>query len=336
MKFKFSNPAIILVTEKLYKDNIVVRDFEKKCNEFIEFLESSPKEFEFHKISLKEYERLLISDYKSANKQLVLESNENINFIWIISSFKIHKLFTSSLDMFNKNDFYTSMHLIRAMVEVISLVHYFQIKIKSLVEKLNESTNDYDTFNKVNDKLEQITDIAINGTKIELIIEEGNNPARAKSVMNYIYHLSKNETYKEIPKIYNILCEYVHPNHLSNTMFGIPTKFYKDKKEPIKIFDKEMIGLIAAEMDKFYKDIPQKHSIIIFMYYGILVKIMTLCMNLFIESVEEFQKIKIKAFTAEPPFIDALKKFSDEDKEKLLKTSHSHVIRTQKDRLKKK
>lgn len=336
MTFKFTNPAIQFVTNHFYKEIDTVVNFEKLCDDFLIFLDKLPKEFEVEAISLKAYQELLVSDYKKANIQLVKEANQDVQFIGILSSYKVYKLFKSVLDMFNRGDFYSSMHMIRGIVETVCCAHYFLNKIKPLVTKLNDSVNDWNQFILTHQEFEQITNTAKKGTRIEIMIEESNDPARAKSSMNFIYTLSKNEKYKEIPKFYEILCEYVHPNNFSNTIFGILTKFDKGDKEPIKVFSKERIGLISGEMNKYYRTIPEKYSPMIVTYYGMLVKISTLCIELFKETIDDYKNIEINQLDAKPPFFDSLELLSDEQKEEMLKQTYETTREIKKDRLKKK
>lgn len=52
MVFKLTNPTIKLVVKEFYKNVPVIVNFEDKCNEFLNYLDKLPKEFDINAISL--------------------------------------------------------------------------------------------------------------------------------------------------------------------------------------------------------------------------------------------------------------------------------------------
>lgn len=313
---KFKNPLMREFIDKDFKDGPKVKGFEKKCSDFIKFLDSLPKYIEREMLSLKDWEKLFLEDHEKANEIIVNENNENIKFIWLISSFKIYKLLKATLKLLDEKNFYSAIPLIRAMTEVCCFCYYCLSQIKPLMIEVNQNVYDYYAYNLWNMEIEKILQIALKGTRSHVMLREDEDTRKTTRIGEVIKYVSKKRKYKLIAKVYGILCEYAHPNVFSNSIFGVLTRYYK--KKDIKFLDSEGIAVIPGETDKYYRDLPRKHSKMVITFLPFLFSIIDMNMDLFRETVMDFKDMKIDLIKAEHPSSFLIKSLSNEEKKKLL------------------
>jgi len=314
MTFKFSNPNLRYIFDKFYKDHPEASKFEKTCDDFLLFLEALPKEADVTALSLKEYQTLLLEDHRKATEEFNKELNQNIKAIWIISSFKIYRLLNAILSLFEKEDFYSAITLIRTLVETTCFCNHRLSEISLIVKEANKNTHDFMEFSQYTAVLEDLLQVSRKGTKISVFLKEGTDTIEAERISDSIKYVSKQEKYNTLKRNYGLLCDFVHPNMLSNEIFGIPTRLYKkDDKE----FIPEGIIMVRGEVDKYYRDIPKDAFILHVRFLGMLIKTIILCIDLFKETFEKYKDLHIeKCYN---PVFDLINNMPEKERNKLKK-----------------
>lgn len=291
MTINFKNPNLRYIFDEVYKDYLEGKNFEKKCDDFLVFLDSLPKEADVTALSLKEWEVLFIENNKKAAEEFNKELNQNIKAVWIVSSFKIYRLLNAIISLFEKEDFYSAIPLIRTLVETTCFCNHRLSEINLIVNEANKKTYNFMEFSQYTLVLEDLLLTSSKGTKVPLLLKEGTDTIKAERISDSINYVSKKEKYNILKKNYGLLCDYVHPNMLSNEIFSVVTKYYKEK---IKEFISEGIIMIPGETDKYYRDAPKDAFIQNLRFLGMFIKTITLCIDLFRETIEKFKDLHIE------------------------------------------
>lgn len=315
----FENPSIRLMIDFYYKDSELVQNFENKIESIQKIFSKLPNEFNTTQMSLKEYELLMLTDYKSSNKIIQKEINQEIKFLYVIFGYKFNELLKSTLLLFENGNFYSAISLIRTITENNCQLYHAISKIEPLVEEINNYTEDFLAWNQTHTKIENIIKLAGKGSKINAVINTANNVTEAKSVLTSIDFVSKNKKYSSIRDKYNILCEYVHPNKMSNEIFGIITELHDLAEE--KYFEKEKVHLISGELDRYFKKIPEKYSINLFTYFGLIINIVDMNIDLYSEISNKIKTLNVNRIKVKPPYFDDFSKLPDELKREIIKES---------------
>jgi hypothetical protein len=328
MIHKFSNVLIRRVIDTMYSrvPTSSIMKFEKNLPEFDKFLESLPKEFHDCRISTEEYNKLILADVHLANQQLNIESNKKIEYLYSVSGFKFYKLYNSALNFLNDGDFYLAMHMIRAIVEVTATFNYFLCEVEPIVEEINKKTTDYFEYHSANQKLEDVITPAITGTRLKRMKKENVDSVDASGAFKVVNSLKNNEKYKQLSMMYPILCEYVHPNIFSNTIFSVVTKIYPDTPTKSKFFEKELFGTIYGEADDYYLDLPEKDYFMVFNYFGMQIGALSLCMDLFKETYGKCKKLRVEQLN-EVIMSSKIQTLSKEKKDQLAKLFNDERIK---------
>lgn len=312
MTLKFNNPNLRYIFDEFYKDNPEAANFEKACDDFLIFLNSLPKEADVTALSLKEYQALLIEDNRKAAEEFNKELNLKIKSIWIISSFKIYRLLNAILSLFEKEDFYSAITLIRTLVETTSFCNHRLSEISLMVKEANKNIHNYKEYAWSTAVIEDLLQVSRKSTKVDVFLREGTDTIKAEPISDSIKYVSKQEKYNTIKRNYGLLCDFVHPNMLSNEIFGIPTRLYDKKGD--KEFIPEGVILIRGEIDKYCRDIPKGAFILNTRFLGMLIKTIILSIDLFKETVEKFKDLHIEICYDKPFTFDLI---TEADKTKL-------------------
>lgn len=321
VEVKFKNAAIREFINKL-PDNKKVAAFEERFTEFLSFLDSLPTEIDVSLMPQPEWFKLSYTDYQKAYDILNKETNKSIEFIYLVSSFKIRSLLITIIGLFEERKYYEAVSLMRTLMEVNCFSNHLLDLISDLVKKLNVSKMDYLEYNKINAEIEELTIMAKRGTRIKKLVEK-DSFVDTKNILDAIDSVSKKEKYRTARAKYNILCEYVHPNAFSNFMFGIPTSVEEDEKT--REYLDEKIIIIPGETTKFFREMPEEWSGIIVLYFGILISTLLLNFELFKETVDGFKKLSADKLEAKPPHFDRINKLNENDRNKMLDTMMSQM-----------
>jgi len=318
MEVRFTNPNLRLLIDDFYRDIPEVTNFEKKCSDFFIFLDSLPKEVDVTALSVEDWMFLRFENYNKACEKFNKELNQNIKFVWVISSFKMQRLLESILALFEKEDFYSAITLIRTLVEVSCFCNHHLSEIGPIVTEANKNTNNFLRYNKLTEKLESILQVSKKSTRVEIMLKEAADTTEALGISSSVNWVSRKKKYENLKINYNLLCDFVHPNYLSNSIFGVPTRFYENKKE--KVFKKEKMIFLPGEIDKYSKNAAKKNPILYLMYFGLLVSSIEMCIDLFKETFEEFKNLNINISYVKPPDFDKLLKLSKDERYNLVKS----------------
>lgn len=312
MVLKFTNQSLRYVLDEYFKETEAT-NFEKNTDDFLNFLDSLPKEADITALSLKDYEMLLIDDSKKAAEEFNKEINSKIRAIWIISSFKIYKLLNGIIQLLEKGDLYSAIILIRALIETTCFCNHRLSEINLMVKEANRNTHNFMEYAQFTAVLEDLLLVSRRGTKIPIFLNKGTDTILSERISESISYVSKQEKYNKIKRNYSLLCDFVHPNMLSNEVFGIPTKLYQERKD--KKFIQDGIIMIPGEVDKYIRDLSDDESIINnIRFLGLPIKSILLCFDLFKETLEKYQNINLEL--CYKPVSDIL---SEEDKARLKK-----------------
>jgi len=312
MSFTFSNIAITNVTNNFYCHIEEVVNFEKNISNFIDFLETLPSEIQTPGMSRDKWERLLFEDFDKAYEQLKLETNYQIKFVWILASFKIRELLNNILTLLDKGNYYSAMSLIRTLLEVVSFSNFYLNEMKPFIDKMNNNVNDFYAYTQAHKELEPYFQAAIKGTQIEAILQQNKDTVKAKSILNALDSLSTQDKYKNLRKYYDNLCESVHPNIMSNELFGVITNIYVDKN--INYNEKERIGFIPGEIDLYLNHKSNKQQTMMLpLFYGFIVKVMVICFDIFKDTILEFKDVRVLKLN-KPEFFKSLDNLTNDQK----------------------
>lgn len=314
MKFKDKGIREFIDNNKKWK---TIKDFEKNVNEMFTLLESLPKEIEIPKMNTPEWANLSVNDPVKANLILHNETVKDVEFVLLITSFKVYHLFKSIIKNLDENKDYEAICLLRVLLENISFLELNKDKIFRIVNKMNSNTKNYLQYQLTSSKLEEIIKKARKGTKIENVVKKGKGNVFAKNILDSIDFVSKKRGYKTIRSKYDILCDYIHPNYFSNYFFGVPTEI----NEGETCLNKERIVLINGEVELFLRDFPKELSLLKERYLGMIFSIIDMCISLFQKSVKDFNNIKVRKLNAEIPYRNQLLKISEKVRLKMFKES---------------
>ncbi len=287
----FSNKAIRFVMRTAYAGEAPIQNFEQKYYKFMELLNSVPPEFYTKTYPNSEWTVLSIRDPKTAYSQLKRQINAEIRFVWTLTAYKCNKLLPEIINQINKEEIYTAAILLRALMETSAIGFYSVKKLIPIVREMNKAITvmDYCQLDKAR---EEITQVFMYGTKQDVFIKNKSNSVKVESLGEYIEFVSKTPNFETFNKQYGHMCDMVHPNGSSNDLFGAITKMYKN--EP-KVFDKEKVVLMAAEKEKFYKKFEAYDFVMLLInFFGPLISIISMCIDLTSFSIEEGKKLKVK------------------------------------------
>ncbi|MFA6049313.1 MAG: hypothetical protein WC792_05220 [Candidatus Micrarchaeia archaeon] len=304
MPFKFTNPIVTRALNETYRNEAFATNFEERCGAFIEILNSQPKETELKIMPTKEWALLVKTDHKKANEIVRNELNQRISLLWIVSSFKINKLFNSTLELINAGNLYPALVLVRALTEVSCNCSYTLSRAIPLIREANCNTSNYAKYHSACHKLEKELMLGISASKITALTELPNTTT-AQSILNAIDDVSKKEKYSTIRKQYDNLCEFVHPNKQSTDFFGIPTildpnssKQLKDEKlrEELR---KKKIRVRYGRIEKYILNAPDYFESAE-SYLGMLISVISMNIALFVETLLEFRGAEVQLLIAGP------------------------------------
>ncbi|MDD3175337.1 MAG: hypothetical protein PHU51_02575 [Candidatus Nanoarchaeia archaeon] len=315
MVIEINNTAIKNYFIEVHKSNEGYIEFVNKLSEFDCFLNSLPTEINNAMMPIEEWQLLSMTNFDKAYEIVRNEANTNINFSWILSSFKLRQLFKSIIHLLNESHYYALVSLLRTFLEVVSYNAFMCDKINELVIQLNNSTNNYFQYCELNTDLENLVKKSRKGTKITKLLEEGESFVENTNILTTLDKISKKEKYKTLRDKYDLLSEIVHPNVMSNFIFGLPTKLNDPKED--KTFEKERIILMKGEMEQYYYEMPEPYSLQISMYFGTILSVLNLSIDLYYETLDKFKQINVLKLEAKLPYYDLLEKL-DETKRKEL------------------
>lgn len=315
MTFHFTNATINSMINDLYSENPEAVGFEENYDKFHTFLNTLPKEISLERMSKKDWKVLSLKDYTKAFSQLQIETNDTLKFVWVISSFKVNKLFDVILDLFNEGNFFPTFSLIRTLTEVTCFCNYTLSRCKPFVGEMNLNKDYYEKYMNAHIQLEGVLQEGLRGTKIDILKKEYNDAVEAKQILTAVDFISKKNKYESMRAYYDILCEYVHPNLFSNDVFGVVTQTYPER-EP-KLYSKERLLIVHGETEKFFLNAPKQEKWQIARYLGNLIKVLDLNMKLFEETVVEFRNVNVELLT-DPGVLEIASTFDDEHKKRIL------------------
>lgn len=315
-KFKITN-KIFLRYIKRYEEAKSIGNFEKNCNEFIEFLDNLPSKFESKGMSLEKWTELLIKNPHQAEFQKNFEYNEIIKFNWVISSFKVNRLFKTILELLNKDEIYCAIPLIRVYLEVICFSNFYMEKIKELIDRMNSNLDDYLQYCQIGQEFDNLSKKIKKGSRMKLLQNEIADASNIDSIGQVIKEVSRSEDYKFLWKHYRILCEITHPNMLSSDIFSRITELQKDS---FKFHSEDRMGFLKGENDLYVRDIPFPIEGF-FLHFGSPLYVLDKGMKLFKETVEKNKKIILFQST-DKKILNLFKIFKNPKLEKIIKDSN--------------
>ena len=297
MEFKFSNNTLRFIIDKTPLGTVEqIKNFERKVSAFNTFVNSLPQKFELKQMSLEEWSKLSITDYKKADLQLQKEINEFIDFIWLIGSFKSANLLNAALEALEKDNFYVGMILCRPLIEVSCLTYNSIMKIKPIIDEMNKSTNDRIKYYELDKEREAITSRVYGGTRHKAILQGKADSVRAKSI-NDIEEVSNLEKYSTLKKKYSILSEIVHPDLSSNDLFGMIDieNIDPDKISMNENFVNQKISFIQnVEVIEYWRKLPEEYLIAHYpRFFGMVISVLDMCMDLIEESIKIGKLIRV-------------------------------------------
>jgi len=176
---------------------------------------------------------------------------------------------------------------------------------------MNDNYNNYDEYIKTHIELEPYFKLANRGTRIPVLLDHP-DAGEAKSILYAIDFISQRKEYSSIRKDYDLLCDFVHPNVMSNKIFSVITNIYSKKKG--KFFPDYKIQNISGEADEFYKDIPNEYqAVMLLTYFGMIIGVLIKNMNLMKETIEEFKEVEVKQ-VEKPLFYKIFERLDDKSK----------------------
>ena len=303
-------------------DNKVIKEFKNNCQKMIEALNSIPDFFKNEKMETLEWANLSVEDPKRANNILKEEAEKDIQFLLIVTSFKLYHLFNSIINDLEENKDYEALCLLRVLLENVCFLKYNLEKVKKIVKKINSNTTTYFVYHKHCEDLEKISKKIKKGTKIENVAKEGEGATFAKNILEAVDFVSSLKGYETIGAKYDILSDYTHPNYLSNDFFGVPTEIHGEKED--LFLEKERIILVKGETSLFLKTFPDEFKKLKIKYIGMIISVIDMCISLYLSSKEDFEKIKICNLRSEIPNREYLLSFSKEKRLKMFKEAQAH------------
>lgn len=301
-------------------DNEVIKEFERNCQKMLDALESIPEVFQHEKMETLEWANLSIEDPLKANEILKDETERDISFLKIITSFKLYHLFNSIVNFLEKDKDYEAICLLRVLLENICFLKYSLEEVNNICERINTNTKEYLNYHKCCEDLEKLSNRFKKGTKIENLAKNAEGAAIAKSILNAIDFVSKLKGYETIRAKYDILCDFVHPNYFSNSLFGIPTEI-KESKEDLKL-EKERILLIRGETSLFLKTLPPEFRKLKIRYLGMIISVLDMCISLYLESLKGFDRISVSKLEVSIPIRENLLGLSKEERMKFFNETY--------------
>jgi hypothetical protein len=296
--FKFTNKRIrFLIDEIGLEKTDTVKTFEQRVSKFLTEIVDLPNEFTLKSTPLKEWYILSLTESEEASLKLQEEMNSFIDFIWTITSFKSYRLIQTILDKLNTDDFYTSSILLRSLLETNCICYNTLTKLSNEVRYLNAWKDDVQWYSFYHSNIEQIINKFYRPTRREDILENIADATLSKSIVTEINEVSKIDNYVTLRDKYSVLCEIAHPNLTSNDIFGfMPESVEVTKKE-------KNMHFAQGTISRFYRIFPESepHLPYQFAFFGLIIQVLDLCMNLCDESINIGRHTKTKALTVSWP-----------------------------------
>ncbi len=295
--FKFKNPTLRRVINEFIKAKHQHEDIEQKCSEFIDFLNTLPKETDIILMPLEEWEKLQFKDFHAAQLQLRNETNKELRFIWVITAFKAHTLFKAILELLDAENYYAAAVLIRTLIEIFCFCRYLLDNCKHLVDEMNQNTDNYDNYYQTHIKLEKFTRCGTEGTRLDAILKEAPDSIKNTSILTAINHVAKISEYSALADLYDIFSDFAHPNKLSHLLFSVPLEISDDE---IKIVEEHHMSFIKGEVKYCYEIPAALKDFHATSFITVFFKAIKMSIALFNATVEAYRDIEVKLLHEKP------------------------------------
>ncbi len=293
MTYQLTNVNLRKIIE-IVPENNPIKNFEKNCNSFLDYLDSLSGRVERKAISCDQYRLLTVKYPRLAPWILETETNNEIELIYTLSSFKAYRLTNSILDLLNKDELYVTMPLARTFLETSCSCYYYILKLKELVDKMNENVCFEKLYRYYSSEREELTMQALKGTKSELMLVKDKDAREAVQVLKFVDFAAREKGFDGIRTYYNQLCEFTHPNMGSNQIFGIITPIANSVPT---FHESERMVISPAEIDLFYREIPEENKFeVYYRYSGTVLHTISLGISLLRKAIETGKKLKVKPY----------------------------------------
>jgi len=265
---------------KLIKDPLKK---EKMCLK-IDSIEKLPKNLKLFYKYLSKFpstQYMLANDYSKSKIDFKTSweiGNDMIRLVLALNIFKARSILKEIIHVINKGNYIVGMTLIRNLIEYSANLYYYCMKISPIIEEIIKKESW--VVGKSSEPLDELSKILKNfyfASKLHEDIEK-KEYKKAINILTMIDYLEKKEEYSHIKESYNRLCEFVHPN------MGTHSIFFRDiLRDRNSLTKKNNLYLV-------YSDGSQN----VHFFVEMVAHPLTICYNIFKECIPKLQeKIKL-------------------------------------------